>query len=147
MKPAQPPLTHTYLDNEHSTSLRNLLAFALFAGIAQVIIIQLIPFYLYAGLVVLSMYLLFGKNKVAKKLKNMDSQQLSRDRLLVENKIKSKIRYLNSSDLLRIREKGRSSGNVQSDLKENLKKNNSFRPNCSILDFPLNKKINYKPKS
>lgn len=139
MKPAQRPLSHTYLDNEHSTSLRNLLAIALFAGIAHVLLIQLIPFYLYAGLVVLSIYLLFGKNKVAKKLKNIDSQQLSRDRLLVENKIKSKIRYLNSSDLLRRRDKDQSIEKIQAGLKENIKNNNSTKQDCSILSFPSKK--------
>lgn len=129
-KTAHKPYTNTYLDSEHSTSLRNLLAIILFTGMAQVLLIQIIPFYLYIGLVACAVYLLFGQNKVAKKLKGINSQQFAEETQQVEQKIRNRIRYLTSTDLKR-----RHSQAKLNDKPNNMTERNSVRIR-NIIDFP-----------
>ncbi|HEY9135394.1 MAG TPA: hypothetical protein VIM85_06340 [Pseudomonadales bacterium] len=141
MKPAYSSSTNTYLDSKHSTSLRNLLAATLFAGVAQVLLIQIIPLYVYIGLVSLSAYLLFGKNKVARKLKGIDSNQFAQSTQHVEQKIKSRIRYLTSNEL---RKKNTQQSytktsftNIQEESTAQKADKKNFSTGCSIIDFPV----------
>lgn len=131
MNPAHTPTTNTYLDSEHSTSLRNLLAIALFAGVTQVLLIQIIPVYIYIGLVALSVYLLFGKNEVARKLKGINSHQFAQETQHVEQKIKSRIRYLTSNELRK--KHPQQTGTKTSPDKVHEK---NIATDCSIINFP-----------
>ncbi len=129
MKPAHNPSSSTYLDSQHSTSLRNILAISLFAGIFQVLLFQILPVTMYLGLFALSLYLLFGKNKISKKLQDIDGHQFAKETQGVEQRIKNRIRYLTSKELMK---KSEASNDPERGTEINLQNNVA----CSIIQFP-----------
>ena len=127
--------SNTYLDSQHSTSLRNILAISLFAGIAQVLLFQILPVSIYIGLFAVSLYLLFGKNNVSRKLQGIDSHQFAKDTQDVEQRIKNRIRYLTSKELMKKHQKSNASNNSGRAMDANLE-NKNISLVCNILEFP-----------
>jgi len=135
MKSAHNSTSNTYLDSQHSTSLRNILAISLIAGLVQVLLFQLLPVSIYVAVVVLSLYLLFGKNNVSRKLQGIDSHQFAKDTQDVEQRIKNRIRYVTSKELMKRRQKPNASNITGSTIETNQENTNNPLV-CKILHFP-----------
>ena len=135
MKSAHNSPSSTYLDSQHSTSLRNILAISLFAGIAQILLFQILPVSIYIGLFALSLYLLFGKNKVSQKLQDIDSHQFAKETQDVEKRIKNRIRYLTSKEIMKKHQSSNASNKRDKTTEANLDSNDAPMV-CNILQFP-----------
>lgn len=63
--------TDHYLDTEHSTSLRKLLALILLSGVAQVGLISVMPLQVYLSFVLATLFILYGINLIYRAFKSL----------------------------------------------------------------------------
>ncbi|PCI48245.1 MAG: hypothetical protein COB51_05180 [Moraxellaceae bacterium] len=71
--------TDHYLDTEHSTSLRKLLALILLSGVAQVGLITIMPIQVYLSFVLATLFILYGVNLIYRAFKGLSGSADSED--------------------------------------------------------------------
>lgn len=71
--------TDHYLDTEHSTSLRKLLALILLSGVAQIGLISIMPLQVYLSFVLATLFILYGVNLICRAFKGLGGSSGSED--------------------------------------------------------------------